>query len=138
MVRYADKTFESSGWGSPFSDVFEEDEDDADEDEDVTAEDGTTHVPTEVERISITGRWDFVVADRHVWFAHVNTQLENLGAPDCAAELNSAAQAMHELLSHDTPFDSYTSHGLTDGGRDWVVERTPKTLSEMTEEERYT
>ncbi len=135
-LRYSDETFESSGWGSPFSDIFQDEEEDDSEDNE-HAEDGTGPVPDEVERISITGRWDFVVADQEAWIGHVLGQLEDLGAPDCAVELNSGSQAAHELLSHITPFDAFTAHGLTDGGQDWVIEQIPKTLSEMTEEERY-
>lgn len=70
------------------------------------------------------------------WSAHVGRQLEELGAPDCAAELNSGAQALHELLSHSAPPNTFASHGLTDGGQDWLIERVPRTLSELTGEER--
>ncbi|GAA3637538.1 hypothetical protein L7D48_06390 [Streptomyces sp. S1A] len=128
-ARYSDETFESSGWGSPFSDMFEE--------EDVDAESGVGEVPDGAERISVTGRWDFVVSDRDAWIAYVNRRLEEVGASDCAPGLSSAAQAAHEILTHSDPFGAYTSHGLAEGGKDWGIEQVSKTLSEMTDEERY-
>ncbi|MFD1832202.1 hypothetical protein ACFSJS_21515 [Streptomyces desertarenae] len=128
-ARYSDETFESSGWGSPFSDVFEEG--------DADAESGVAEVPDGAERISITGRWDFVVSDREAWIAYVNKRLEEVGASDCAPGLGGAAQTAHELLTHGDPFGVYTSHGLAEGGKDWCIEQVSKTLSEMTDEERY-
>ncbi|MEU9574082.1 hypothetical protein AB0D62_30305 [Streptomyces massasporeus] len=131
-ARYSDATFESSGWGSPFSDLFEDEELAEDTEEN---ESGDGSMPADAERISITGRWDFVVTDQEAWFAHVVQGLNDLGAGDCVVELNSAAQAMHELLSHDEPFSGYTRHGLADGGQEWVIEQIPKTLSEAPDEE---
>ncbi|MFF4173342.1 hypothetical protein [Streptomyces sp. NPDC001744] len=134
-ARYSDETFESSGWGSPFSDLFE-DEEDGDGDDDMEENgSGDGPVPARAERVSVTGRWDFVVTDREAWFAHVTQGLDDLGAGDCAVELNSAAQAMHELLTHDAPFRDYTRHGLADGGQDWVIEQVTRTLSETPDEE---
>lgn len=95
-------------------------------------------IPDAAERISVTGRWDFVVPDRKAWFAYVDQRLRELDMSDCAAELNSAAKAAHEILTHSDPFGAYTSHGLADGGKGWSIEEIPKTLSEMTAEERYT
>ncbi|MEV6962473.1 hypothetical protein AB0M97_25455 [Streptomyces sp. NPDC051207] len=131
-ARYSDATFESSGWGSPFSDLFEDEEQVEGTDEN---ESGGGSVSGDAERISITGRWDFVVTDQEEWFAHVTQALHDLGAGDCAVELSSAAQAMHELLTHDDPFRGYTRHGLADGGQDWMIEQVPKTLSETPDEE---
>ncbi|MFF5639709.1 hypothetical protein [Streptomyces sp. NPDC012825] len=131
-ARYSDATFDSSGWGSPFSDLFE-DEDQVEETEEDGSGDGAASA--DAERISITGRWDFVVTDREQWFAHVTRELDDLGAGDCVVELDSAAQAMHELLTHDDPFRGHTRHGLTDGGQDWMIEQIPKTLSETPDEE---
>jgi hypothetical protein len=131
-ARYSDATFESSGWGSPFSDLFDGEEQVEDTEEN---EFGDGSVPGDAERISITGRWDFVVTDQEAWFAHVAQGLDALGADDCAVELNSAAQAMHVLLAHDVPFHSYTRQGLADGGQEWVIEQLPKTLSEASDEE---
>jgi hypothetical protein len=129
-VRYSDATFESSGWGSPFADIFE------DEDEDEDALEGAHKVPDGAERISITGRWDFVVSDREAWLSYATRRLEELGASDCVVEMNSAAQAAHGVISNSDPFDTFTSHGLADGGQEWVIEQVQRTLSEMTDEER--
>ncbi len=129
---YSDATFESSGWGSPFSDVLEDEDEDGEEE----ALEGVSETPAEAERISITGRWDFVVSDREAWFSYVTRRLEQLGASDCLAEMNSATQAAHGVISHSDPFDTFTSHGLADGGQEWAVEQVPRTLSEMTDEER--
>ncbi|MFF8280709.1 hypothetical protein ACF05T_32375 [Streptomyces lateritius] len=126
-ARYSDATFESSGWGSPFSDLFEDEEQVEGTEE---SESGGGSVSGDAERISITGRWDFVVTDQEEWFAHVTQRLDDLGAGGCAVELSSAAQAMHELLTHDDPFRGCTRHGLADGGQDWMIEQVPKTLSE--------
>ncbi|MCQ0002527.1 hypothetical protein [Streptomyces sudanensis] len=139
-ARYSDETFEASGWSSPFSDLFEEDmEEDAEGDmEEDTEEDtatGAGPVPESAERISVTGRWDFVVADREAWFAHVTRRLEGLGATDCAVELDSAAQAAHVLLTHDAPFEAYTLHGLLDGDQHWTVEQIPGAPSERPHDE---
>ncbi|MFJ5899767.1 hypothetical protein ACIQFZ_30925 [Streptomyces sp. NPDC093064] len=128
-VRYSSETFDSSGWGSPFSDVF-------DDEEYVDGESDAEEIPDAAERISITGRWDFVVSDRKAWFAYVDQRLKELNLSDCAVELNNVAQAAHEILAHSDPFGAYTSHGLADGGKDWGLEEIPKTLSEMTAEER--
>lgn len=133
-ARYSDATFESSGWGSPFSDIPEDEYEDEDGEEE--ALEGASETPEEAERISITGRWDFVVSDREAWFSHVTRRLEELGASDCLAEMDSATQAAHGVISHSDPFDTFTSHGLADGGQEWAVEQIPRTLSEMTDEER--
>ncbi|MER5966241.1 hypothetical protein [Streptomyces sp. NPDC002057] len=133
-ARYSDATFESSGWGSPFSDLFEDEELFEDME---GAESGDGSVPEEAERISITGRWDFVVTDQEAWLAHVTQGLDDLGAGDCAVDLTSTAQAMHELLTHDAPFVSYTRHGLADGGEEWMIEQIPKTLSETSDGEYH-
>jgi hypothetical protein len=131
-VRYSDATFESSGWGSPFSDIFEDEEEDGGEE----ALGGAYEIPEEAERISLTGRWDFVVSDREAWFSYVTRRLEELGASDCVVEMNSAVEAAHGVISHSDPFDTFTSHGLADGGQVWVIEQVPRTLSEMTDGER--
>ncbi|MFF0479050.1 hypothetical protein [Streptomyces sp. NPDC004284] len=131
-ARYSDATFESSGWGSPFSDLFE-DEEQVEDGEGNEFGDGP--VSGDAERISVTGRWDFVVTDQEEWFAHVAQGLDDRGAGDCAVELSSAAQAMHELLTHDDPFRGCTRHGLADGGQDWTIEQIPRTLSETSDEE---
>ncbi|MFB7512170.1 hypothetical protein [Streptomyces sp. NPDC056144] len=131
-ARYSDAIFQSSGWGSPFSDLFE-DEENVEGTEDDESDDSS--VSGDVERVSVTGRWDFVVTNQEEWFAHVTQRLADLGAGDCAVELGSAAQAMHELLTHEDPFHDHTRHGLADGGQEWEIEQIPKTLSETSDEE---
>ncbi|MGW6457181.1 DUF2283 domain-containing protein [Streptomyces sp. NPDC055078] len=124
--EYSDVIFELSGWGSPFPN------DDLEDETDEHTDTGTDQMPGELERISVTGRWDFVVSDPDVWNAHVLQQLEEIGASDCVVQLNSGAQAMYTLLSHRDPFDSRAFHGLTAMSQDWGIEAVVGTPPETT------
>ena len=55
-LSYAHAVFDATGWGNVFNDLESDEDDDDENNDEFVVEDG-------VERLSLTGRWDFLVRD---------------------------------------------------------------------------
>ncbi|MGW4469508.1 hypothetical protein ACWENQ_07510 [Nonomuraea sp. NPDC004354] len=121
---YADAIAEATGWTDVFADLDEEDSEPYDE----------------VERVSVTGRWDFVVEDPEAFMRHAYDRLIENGWPeDAAAEHSeSPAAALDTLLSLDG-WDArrYDRHGAKASGQIWTARHVDRTLWEMSHTEQW-
>jgi hypothetical protein len=131
---YVNAVFDQTGWGNVFANLEDEDEDDDDDLAKFVVEDG-------VERLSLTGRWDFLVRDAAALQAYT---ADRLRAAYGGASPDSIDQ--HSIDQHsDTPGDALESlvamdvgkyPGLEGAGGGWEVGPIEKTLFEMTPAER--
>lgn len=130
--EYVNAVFEASGWGNVFADLHEEDDDegwDEEDDDDFIVEDG-------VERISVTGRWDFLVRDAEALRAFAAERLRadspNADDDDVAEHSDSPGAALESLVA--MTLESFP--GLEGAGGGWNVGPVAKTLFEMSPDER--
>jgi hypothetical protein len=116
-----------------FEDVAEmfscDEEDDGFEDDDIEGAE-SAEIPNSVERISLFGRWDFLVADREQWIRFAETTLSS------DVSIDNPVRALFLLLERFPLEAAYASHGLNSGGSQWSVEPVERVLFEMTDTER--
>ncbi|WP_431904855.1 hypothetical protein [Nonomuraea sp. bgisy101] len=128
---YADAIFEATGWGNVFADIHE-DEDEEDEE--------TLPEPEEVQRLSVMGRWDFLVEDPNALMRHAYHRLIESGWDEqAAAEHSESPSAALDSLSALDGWDvrRYIDQGAKTAGYGWTVRHVDKTLWEMSHTERW-
>jgi hypothetical protein len=129
-LAYINAVFDQTGWGNVFADLQDDDEDwdDDDDDDGFVVEDG-------VERLSLTGRWDFLVRDAAMLQAYAADRLRASmgGSPESVVEHCDAPGAALESL---VAMDVGHYPGLERAGGGWEVGPIEKTLFEMTPAER--
>ncbi len=136
-LAYDEAVFERSGLGDAFADLDEEIDEFWDDDE---IDDGELEPPFVVEdgvqRISLTGRWDFVVRDPQALREHAEQQLKadipDIDDETLAAHAGEPGAALNSLVGHQGMLDY---PGLEDAGAQWSIGPTAKTLFEMSDEE---
>ncbi|MEU4324798.1 hypothetical protein [Nonomuraea dietziae] len=124
---YADAIFEATGWGNVFADIHE------DEDEETLPE------SEEVERLSVMGRWDFLVEDPDALMRHACHRLIESGWDEqAAAEHSESPSAALDSLATLDGWDvrRYFEQGAKTAGYGWTVRHVEKTLWEMSHTER--
>jgi hypothetical protein len=130
-LDYVKAVFETSGWGNVFADLEDDEEEDDWEDDD-----DTFVVEEGVERLSLTGRWDFLVRDAAALqtFAaeRLRTDVPDADLEDVAEHSADAGAALESLIAKDV--GAYP--GLERAGGGWTVEPIEKTLFEMDSNER--
>ena len=128
-LAYVTAVFDQSGWGDVFADLHDDEDDEDFDDDEFVVEDG-------VERLSLTGRWDFLVRDPAALLALAADQLraENPGADEdgIAEHSDTPVAALDSLVATDV--GRYP--GLERAGSGWTVAPIARTLFEMTPRER--
>ena len=129
-LAYVNAVFDQTGWGNVFADLHDEDEDWDDDDE------AGFVVADGVERISLTGRWDFLVRDAAALQAYAADRLRAAhegASPDSIDQHSDTPGAALESL---VAMDVGNYPGLERAGGGWEVGPIEKTLFEMTPAER--
>jgi|GEM_PF-4770182 len=125
---YGTAVFDASGWGDVFADLHD-DEDFEDDDDGFVVEDG-------VERLSLTGRWDFLVRDPAALLAFAAERLRadtpGVDEAGVAEHSGTPGAALNSLVAMDV--GRYP--GVERAGSGWALEPISKTLFEMTPGER--
>jgi hypothetical protein len=137
-LAYDEAVFERSGLGDAFADLGDE----LDEfwDDDVLDDDGELEpefvVEDGVQRISLTGRWDFLVRDPQALREHAEQQLRadipDIDDETLAAHAGEPGSALNSLVGHQGLFEY---PGLEDAGAQWSVGPITRTLFEMSDDE---
>ncbi|MEV4163200.1 hypothetical protein [Nonomuraea dietziae] len=128
---YTDAIFEATGWGNVFADIHE-DEDEEDEE--------TLPESEEVQRLSVMGRWDFLVEDPDALMRHAYHRLIESGWDEQAAAQHSESPsaALDSLATLDGwDVRRYFEQGAKTAGHGWTVGPVKKTLWEMSHTERW-
>ncbi|MEV0145230.1 MULTISPECIES: hypothetical protein [unclassified Nonomuraea] len=124
---YADAIGEVAGWDDVFADLEESGE---------TDDEPFDGVP----RLSLAGRWDFLVEDPAVLMRYVRRRLVEDGWDERAAAEHSASPsaALDSLAALDGwDVRKYVEQGLKTAGSGWTVRHVDRVLSEMSHAERW-
>lgn len=132
-LDYVDAVFDASGWGNAFANLDDDADEEVEEDwrveEDYVAPDGL--------RLSLTGRWDFVVSDGAALTEAVVRGIlaarPELDEAELTAHYSNPVGALDQLLGQD--FVDFP--GLEGAGSGWTVSPVDRTLFEMSTEERF-
>ena len=128
-LAYVTAVFDESGWGNVFADLHDDEDGEDLDDDGFVVEDG-------VERLSLTGRWDFLVRDPAALLALAADRLraKNPGADEdgIAEHSGMPVAALDSLVAMDV--GRYP--GLEGAGGGWTVEPVARTLFEMAPRER--
>lgn len=123
---YADAVFAISGHGPLFEGLYDDLDDDVDVEE----------FPADVMRLSVTGRWDYLVRDEAALRAFaVETMLSaspSRSDDDVSDHASDAGSSLESVLAEE--IDRYP--GLESAGAGWTVAPISRTLFEMTADER--
>ena len=137
-LAYVEVTSDRSGWGNVFQDLYDDIEDRDEEDEDLDWQ-----RPEQVAlRVSIEGRWDFVVRDEDRFVAYVRRRFAEAN-PEVdrdhmlSGHTADAVACLSELFHMDAWRDAqYTEEGLDPAGSGYTATEVSRTLWEMSDAER--
>ena len=138
-LAYDEAVFERSGLGDAFADLGDELDEFWDDDASIE-DDGEVQAQFVVEdgvaRISLTGRWDFLVRDPQALRDYAEQQLRaeipDIDDETLTAHAGEPGAALNSLVGHQGMLDY---PGLEDAGAQWSIGPTAKTLFEMTDDE---
>lgn len=131
-LAYVEAVSEHTGWGDVFADLHEDelDDDEPDDDEPFHVEPGT-------QRLTLTGRWDFVVRDaaalQDLAAQRLRADNPRLTDTEVAEHSDTAVAALLSLLELDE-VGHYV--GLEEAGSGMSVKHADRTLFEMPDDER--
>ena len=131
-LRYVESVAQTANWGNVFADLYDDWDDGGDDDLDDTG----IAVADGVERLSLTGRWDFLVRDPGALQALASARLTaahpDAGSDSSDEHVDTPGSALESLIAED--IGRYP--GLEGAGGGWTIAPIEKTLFEMTSQER--
>ena len=138
-LAYDEAVFLRTGLADVFEDLGDDEFDEYWEDEPFGGDDDEDLLVVEegVQRITLTGRWDFLIRDRDALRELAEQRLrEDVPEIDDESLTEHAGEpqtALATLVGHDGMLDY---PGLEEAGSQWSISPTGKTLFEMTDDER--
>jgi hypothetical protein len=140
-LGYDEAVFHRSGMAAIFDDLSDYDDEDWEDEgldlEELARPHETTGAETGVERITLAGRWDFLVRDaaalRQLAEDHLLADVPDIDDETLREHTDTPQAAMDTLIGHGDPLHW---PGLEAAGAQWTIGRVEKTLFEMTDDER--